>query len=169
MKKNFVRNLLMAVLVVSIVVGSAIAVSRVCEDQKVTFYEPTDEERQWAYLMAFAKTRLEDPLVQTMGTDVAINLAKTQGKSLVDVFKTSDLYSWYIHDGVPCICVIGGPEPIWVPITEDMLDKKLKKAVDKAFKQDYTDGAVDFYNIYMEKERTKPEEFTQVGDCIFFK
>ena len=132
-------------------------------------YHPSDEERQYAYLVAYAMTRDEEAIIQTMGTNVAINIAKREDMNLIDVFNVPNLFSG-IHDGVPSIQITNEDGKIeWIPVTEDMLTYELKEAVDLAFTHDYTDGALHYYNIHQNHADFTPQEFIQKGDWIFFK
>ena len=133
-------------------------------------YYPSDEERQSAYLMAYAQTRDEEPIIQTMGTNVAINIAKEQGMNLIEVFNNFPYLFSGMHDGVPSI--EGENEDgisTWIPVTEDMLTDELKEAVDLAFEQDCTEGATHYYNIYLNYSKVPiSEEFIQEGDWIVY-
>ena len=133
-------------------------------------YYPSDEERQLAYFMSYAQTHDEEPIIQTMGTNVAINIAKEEGMNLIDVFTFPNLFSG-MRDGVPSIRITNEDGKFeWIPVTEDMLTDELKEAVDLAFEHDYTDGALHYYNIYTKYSKAPmPEEFIQKGDWIFFK
>ena len=184
MKKNFVRFL-------TVVVASILLTG--CEKKQVykvtipsenphdnityevniiqqNYYNPSDEERQLAYFMAYAQTHDEEPIIQTMGTNVAINIAKEEGMNLIDVFTFPNLFSG-MRDGVPSISITNEDGKFeWIPVTEDMLTDELKEAVDLAFEHDYTDGALHYYNIYTKYSKDPmPEEFIQEGDWIFFK
>ena len=132
-------------------------------------YYPSDEERELAYLMAYAQTCDEEPIIQTMGTNVAINIAKEEGRNLIDVFTFPNLFSG-IHDGVPSIMKKNEDgTATWVPVTEDMLTDELKKAVDLAFEQDFTEGATRYYdNRKNYSNHSAPKEFIQEGDWIFY-
>lgn len=132
-------------------------------------YYPSDEERQLAYLMAYAQTHDEEPIIQTMGTNVAINIAKEEGMNLIDVFTFPNLFSG-MCDGVPSIINTNEDGKLeWIPVTDDMLTDELKEAVDLAFEQDFTEGAMHYYNSYSNSKDRMPEEFIQKGDWIFFK
>lgn len=133
-------------------------------------YYPSNGERWLAYLMAYAQTRDEEPIIQTMGTNVAINIAKSEGMNLIDVFTYTNLFSG-MHDGVPSISITNEDGKLeWIPVTEDMLTDELKEAVDLAFEQDFTEGSLHYYNIYNNYSKlSMPEEFIQEGDWIFFK
>lgn len=137
-----------------------------------TYYIPTTEELQWAYLMAAAVAGDEEALIQTMVTNVDINRAKAEGISLVDVFTAPNHFSG-VHNGVPSICTVDEDgKVLWTPVTEDMLTDELKEAVDAAFMKDYTDGAIyyiDKGHPLLNPNVTEPEEFIQEGDWIFFK
>ncbi|MCI8832745.1 MAG: cell wall hydrolase [Clostridia bacterium] len=181
-KRNFVRNLVVA--------GVAVALSG-CGKQEYnvtipienphdnityevktiqkSYYTPSDEERQFAYLMACAQAHGEESIIQTMVTNVAINRAERDEKNLIDVFTEKNQFSG-IHDGVPSIMEKNEDgTATWVPVTEDMLTDELKKAVDLAFEQDFTEGAMHYYKIYSNSKDCMPKEFIQEGDWIFFK
>lgn len=163
-KRNFVRNL--------VVVGIAVALSgcgKVKSIQK-SYYTPSDEERQFAYLMAYAQTRNEEPIIQTMVTNVAINIAKEEGINLIDVFTDLNRFSG-MHDGVPSFSVANDDHTLtWFPVTEDMLTDELKEAVDLAFERDFTKGAIRYYdNRKNYSKHSAPKEFIRKGEWIFFK
>lgn len=102
---------------------------------ETSYYSPTEEEVQWAYLIAKSEAGIEDSLGQTLVIDVAINHMKESGYSnLIEEFTASGRYSSVI-DGVPCIKQNGK----WTPVTEDMLTDELKEAVHLAFEKDYTE------------------------------
>lgn len=114
--------------------------------------------------------RDEEPIIQTMGTNVAINIAKEEGMNLIDVFTFPNLFSG-MHDGVPSFSVENEDHTLtWFPVTEDMLTDELKEAVDLAFEQDFTKGAIRYYdNRKNYSKHPTPKEFIQEGDWIFFK
>lgn len=141
---------------------------------KGRYYEPTyypsDEELQLAYLIVYAQTCNEESIIQTMVTNVAINRAKRDEKNLIDVFTEKNQFSG-IHDGVPSIMEKNEDgTATWVPVTEDMLTDEFKEAVDLAFEQDFTEGAIRYYdNRKNYSNHSTPKEFIQKGDWIFFK
>lgn len=104
-------------------------------------YCPTEEERQWAYFMAFAEAGIEDPFGQTLVIDVAINSMRENGYSnLIEEFTANGRYS-SVKNGVPSVIVGRNEEgkAIWKPVTEEDLSDSLKDAVDDAFEKDYTE------------------------------
>ena len=171
--EKVLRCLVVAMVVACMVFGNRQENTMENNSAEGRYYEPTyypsDEERELAYLMAYAQTRDEEPIIQTLGTNVAINIAKEQGMDLTEVFTVPNLFSG-MHDGVPSI--EGENEDgisTWIPVTEDMLTDELKEAVDSAFEQDYTNGATHYYNIYLNYSKVPiSEEFIQEGDWIFY-
>lgn len=126
------------------------------------YYSPTPEELQWAYLVAAAQTGDEEPIIQTMGTNVAINIAKAEGISLIDVFTAPNRFSG-VHNGIPTL-------PNGEPVTEDMLTDELKKAVDAAFLHDYTDGAIFYYYGNPRwLSNIEPKRFIREGNWVFIQ
>ncbi len=105
--------------------------SMTVDENTENYYNPTEEERHWAYLIAKSEAGIEDDLGKTLVINVAINHMKSKGYAdLIEEFNASGRYSSVVN-GVPCI---GG-----VPVTDDMLTDDLKIAVDKAFEKDYTE------------------------------
>lgn len=114
--------------------------TEIIDEVSEVYYQPTDEERQYAYLLAFAEAGIEDSLGQTLVINVAINHMKDKGYSnLIEEFTAKGRYSSVI-DGVPCIKVKDeNGECCWKPVTEENLTDELKAAVDVAFQKDYTE------------------------------
>ncbi len=182
MKRNFVRFL--TVMVVGIMLKGCgkkvykVTIPSETPHDNITYevniihknyYNPTDEERQYAYLVAYAMTHGEAPIIQTMGTNVAINIAKENGVNLIDVFNSPNYFSG-MHDGVWSISITNEDGKLeWIPVTEDMLTDELKEAVDLAFAQNFTDGSLFYYKRQPDSKMPMPEEFIQEGDWIFFK
>lgn len=157
------------------------------------YYNPTDEERKWAYLMAKAEAGTEDSFGMTLETNVAINRAIETGGSLIDVYTADGQYS-SIHNGVPHLRIVHEDGSIeWILVTEDMITDEIREAVDKAFEKDYTEeilkeeaisggldssyyegGALYFYNPYAisaerEKERAGIKVAFQHGNHRFYR
>ena len=98
-------------------------------------YNPTAEERQWAYRIAKSEAGIEDAFGKTLVINVAINNMRASGHSnLIEEFTYSGRYSSVVN-GVPCIMGNDG----LIPVTDDMLTDELKNAVDLAFEHDYTE------------------------------
>ncbi|MFR0822548.1 MAG: hypothetical protein ACLU84_00525 [Clostridia bacterium] len=103
---------------------------------RTIYYEPTEEERQWAYKMAFAEAGLEGEMGQILVINVAINHTKAMGyTSLIEEFTSTGRYSC-IENGVPCIPVSPTQKR---PVVESDLTESLKAAVDKAFVKDFSE------------------------------
>ena len=135
------------------------------------YYQPTEEERQMAYFMACAQALGEEQLVQTMETNVAINIAIKENMNLIDVFNERGWFSG-MHDGVPSFSIENEDGSItWIPVTEDLLTDEVKEAVDLAFFHDYTDGAIHYYDITKVINPNMPEheDYFQRGNIIFVR
>ncbi len=157
------------------------------------YYNPTEEERKWAYLMAKAEAGTEDSFGMTLETNVAINRAIETGDSLIDVYTADGQYS-SIHNGLPHLRIVHEDGSIeWILVTEDMITDVIREAVDKAFEKDYTEemlkeeaifrgldssyyqgGALYFYNPYAisverEKERAGIKVAFQHGNHRFYR
>lgn len=163
----------------------------VLAEEIIPYYNPTDEERQMAYLVAKSEAGIEDSFGQTLVINVAINNMKASGRSnLIEEFNASGRYS-SVKNGVPSIYIKA--EDKWIPVTEDMLSDELKAAVDRAFEKDYTeellkevaeekgldetyyeDGALYFYNPnavsdYQASLRANIKVFFQYGRHVFYR
>ncbi len=122
-------------------------------------YNPTDEERWWAYRIAKSEAGIEDDFGKTLVINVAINSMRAKGRlNLVEEFTAPGRYSSVI-DGVPCIPKDGE----LIPVTDDMLSDELKAAVDAAFEKDYTE------EILKEEAVTKGLDKTYYeGGALYF-
>lgn len=163
------------------------------EEAVEPYYNPTEEERKWAYLMAKAEAGTEDSFGMTLETNVAINRAIETGDSLIDVYTADGQYS-SIHNGLPHLRIVHEDGSIeWILVTEDMITDEIREAVDKAFEKDYTEemlkeeaisggldssyyqgGALYFYNPYAisverEKERAGIKVAFQHGNHRFYR
>lgn len=135
------------------------------------YYKPTEEERQMAYLMTYAMACDEESTVQMMMMNVAINTAIENDMDLIEVFTAPGKFSG-MHDGVPAVFVEDEDGTWkWVTVTEDMLTKELKDAVDLAFFHDYTEGAIAY--CYATKFETSgfryAKDYFQKGNVIFVR
>lgn len=163
------------------------------EEAVEPYYNPTEEERNWACLMAKAEAGTEDSFGMTLETNVAVNRAIETGKNLIDVYTEDGQYS-SIHNGVPHLRIVHEDGSIeWILVTEDMITDEIREAVDKAFEKDYTEellkeeaisggldssyyegGALFFYNPYAiseerEKERAGIKVAFQHGNHRFYR
>lgn len=104
------------------------------------YYNPTDEEREMAYKLAFAEAGIEESFGQTLVINVAINNMKDKGLSnLIEEITSPGRYS-SVRNGVPSIRVRREDGiKVWTPVTDDMLSDELKEAVDLAFERDYSE------------------------------
>lgn len=124
------------------------------------YYEPTDEERQMAYLVAKSEAGIEDSFGQTLVINVAINNMKANGySSLIEEFTASGRYS-SVKNGVPSIKQNGK----WIPVTEDMLSDELKSAVEMAFEKDYTEELLKS----VAEEKNLSEDYYKDGALYFY-
>lgn len=124
----------------------------------IPYYIPTEEERRWAYFVAFSEAGIEDALGQTLVTNVAINRAIEKGVTLDKVYTEKGQYSSVVN-GVPSIMQNGK----WIPVTEDMISDELKAAVDAAFEKDYT---VQFLKAVAEDKGLDASYYE--GGALFF-
>ena len=98
-------------------------------------YIPSEEEREFAYKLAFGEAGLEDAMGQTLVINTAINNMRERGFSnLIEEFTAPKRYS----------CVIN--REVYIPygtgkrlVTEADLTPELKDAVEEAFRKDYTE------------------------------
>ena len=104
------------------------------------YYNPTDEEREMAYKLAFSEAGIEESFGQTLVINVAINNMMDKGySSIIEEFISSGRYSSVIN-GVPSIQVKREDgTKVWTPVTDDMLSDELKEAVNLAFERDYSE------------------------------
>lgn len=162
-------------------------------EENEPYYNPTEEERKWAYFMAKAEAGTEDSFGMTLETNVAVNRAIETGKSLVEVFTADGQFS-SIHNGLPNLRIVYEDRAIeWILVTEDMITDEIREAVDKAFEKDYTEemlkeeatskgldssyyegGALFFYNpkaisAEREKERAGIKVAFQYGNHRFYR
>lgn len=130
-------------------------------------YIPSEEERMWAYKIAFAEAGLEDSMGQTLVINSAINNVREKGYSnLIEEFTEKGRYS-SVKNGLPYVLDRDG----YRPVTESDLSNELKQAVDKAFDKDYTEELL--YNATIEAYRdgrisTIGEEYYKGGATYFY-
>lgn len=129
------------------------------------YYEPTQEERQWAYKMAYAEAGLEGEMGQTLVINVAINHMKAMGyTNLIEEFTSKGRYSC-IENGIPCIPISATEKR---PVVEEDLTESLKEAVDRAFVRDFTEQLLK--ESMLEKDVTfiMDEKYYEGGACYFY-
>lgn len=125
------------------------------------YYNPTENERQWAYLMAYAEAGIEKPFGQTLVINVLINRALRNNSDLITVSLEDGQFSC-IHNGVPCI--YSDKEDVWFPVTEDMITDELRDAVDSAFEKDYTEDLLK----EVAEAKNLSENYYQGGALYFY-
>lgn len=149
-------------------------------------YVPTEEEKQFAYLVAFAEAGVESDLGQTLVINVAINNMQKQGYSnLIEEFTTEGRYSSVINGEVYNCGEL---------VSIDDVPQNVKEAVDKAFEYDYSEemlmqqaeslgitdpkywenGAIYFYNPeYCSDSQNELRENVKVkfqyGNHVFYR
>lgn len=124
------------------------------------YYYPTAEELLWAYFMAYAEAGIEDGFGQTLVTNVAINRAIRDGKSLVEVYTAPGQFSSVVG-GIPTVPDGHGGRK---PVTEDMLSEDLKASVAAAFQHDFSE---DILRIVAE-EKGLDASFYEGGALYFY-
>lgn len=149
-------------------------------------YEPTEEERNFAYCLAFGEAGVESDLGQTLVINVAINNMKEKGyENLIEEFTKEGRYSSVI-DGKVYNC--------GEVVTINDIPQSVKNAVDAAFEYDYSeemlkqeaeklgitnpryweDGALYFYNPefcsdFQNKLRENVKVKFECGDHMFYR
>lgn len=94
-------------------------------------YTPTEEERQFAYKIAFAEAGTEGSIGQTLVINVAINNMKKNGlSSLIEEFKAEGRYQSVINGEVYNAGKV---------VNLSDVPQEVKEAVDEAFKYDYSE------------------------------
>ncbi len=130
-------------------------------------YIPSEEERMWAYKIAFAEAGLEDSMGQTLVINSAINNVREKGyNNLIEEFTEKGRYS-SVKNGIPYVLDRDG----YRPVTEADLSNELKQAVDKAFEKDYTEELLHNATIQAYREgriSTIGEEFYKGGATYFY-
>lgn len=149
-------------------------------------YVPSEEERIFAYRLAFGEAGIEDSLGQTLVINVAINNMKEQNySSLIEEFNAKGRYS-SVSNGEVYIC--------GEIVSIEDVPQNVKEAVDAAFEYDYSQemlkkeaerlgitdsqywegGALYFYNPvacseYQNKLRENVKVKFQYGRHIFYR
>lgn len=96
-----------------------------------SYYVPTEEERQFAYRLAFGEAGIESELGQILVINVAINNMRAKGYSdLIEEFTMESRYSSVINGEVYNCGRI---------VTVEDVPQSIKDAVDAAFECDYSE------------------------------
>lgn len=129
-------------------------------DKEYNYY-PTDEERQFAYKVAFAEAITEDELGIILVINSAINMTKEcEYSSIIEEFTTAGRYS-SVKDGQ--IYLITNESKRLV--TEEDLTQELKDAVDEAFRKDYSE---ELLKQKMEEVGLNDSKYYEGGSLYFY-
>lgn len=108
--------------------------------KRIMNYEPTEEEREFAYKVAYAEAGNEDALGQILVINTAINNMRAQGfENLIEEFTKKGRYSTVIDGQVYLIYRDKCGNKIKKLVTDEMISQDLKEAVDEAFINDYSE------------------------------
>lgn len=103
----------------------------IVEAEIVVNYVPSEQERQWAYCVAFAEAGIESELGQILVINAAINNMRAEGYSdLIEEFTSTGRYSSVISGKVYNCGEV---------VTVDDVPQNVKEAVDSAFEYDYSE------------------------------
>lgn len=158
-------------------------------------YVPSEEEREFAYKIAFAEAGREDSMGQTLVINAAINnMRAREFSNLIEEFNEKGRYSCVIEGKVYIIYKDKSGNQVQKLVTDDYITEELKEAVDRAFDKDYTEellreaaerkglnspkyyegGALYFYNPKgLSEERARERENIEVtfthGRHVFYR
>ncbi len=108
--------------------------------ERIVNYEPTEEERLFAYKVAYAEAGLEDELGKILVINTAINNMRERGfENLIQEFTARGRYSTVINGEVYLIYRNKQGDRIEKLITDDMISQEIKDAVEEAFLKDYSE------------------------------
>lgn len=131
--------------------------------QQTWRYQPTEEELNFAYRLAFAEAGNEGEIGQTAVIEVALNAVDAgYADTILEEFLRSGRYSSVI-DGVPQVPTL---DDTFRPVTEEDLSDSLKEAVRRAFQgEKITEEAL---KVQAESQGLYDESYWKGGALYFF-
>ncbi len=99
--------------------------------EKVMYYMPTEEEREFLYKLVYAEAGYQSAFGQTLVANAIINRAINSDQTIIQVGCASGQFS-PVKNGIPYIYSHGQ----LIPVTDDMISDELRAAVDAALKED---------------------------------